>query len=237
MACKRSGVRIPIAPPRSKRQIRNPEPTVLGLVQQQKTATQQHDVPLRQPGSGSGTGRSCWHDLLKPHAKTDSERPDQEERSFPPSFDTCTGAGAWRVLAGDSCRLRNSSGHSCPTAPAGAVGEHRRGRAEPVAQQGRAGLALGAASLLSRRECGAPRRNWAHLGAAPPQRPAWTGRAAAHRSGPGRCPGERDCWRPARRPDPDASQMGRPGLGAVLLSAAIGLPGPAAGTGQTSLAT
>jgi len=42
-----------------------------GLVQQQNTAAQQHDVPVHQPELASSTGRSCWHSLLKPHTKTD----------------------------------------------------------------------------------------------------------------------------------------------------------------------
>ena len=88
-------------------------PPFTGLVQQQNTATQRHDVPVRRPGSGSGTRRSCWHDLLKAYAKTDPECPDQEERSFPTLFDPCTGAVAWRLLAGDSCRRRNGSGQLC----------------------------------------------------------------------------------------------------------------------------
>src|SRR6266536_363462 len=45
--------------------------------------------PVNRPqlgGSGSWLWHQagCWHDLLKPPAKTDPERPDQEERSFCP---------------------------------------------------------------------------------------------------------------------------------------------------------
>jgi hypothetical protein len=54
-----------------------------GLVQQQNTATQQDDVPVHEPGSGSSTGRGCWHDLLKPHAKTNSERLTRKNVPFP----------------------------------------------------------------------------------------------------------------------------------------------------------
>ena len=50
-------------------------PQFTGLVQQQNTATQQHDVPIGQPRSGSGAGRGGWHDLLRPHAKTGPAAP------------------------------------------------------------------------------------------------------------------------------------------------------------------
>jgi hypothetical protein len=89
---------------------RKPEPTVKGPGTAAKYSSAAARWPCPRPGSGSGRGRSCWHHLLKPPAKTDLERSDQEERSFPRSFDTCAGAIVWRGLAGDSCRQCNRSG-------------------------------------------------------------------------------------------------------------------------------
>jgi hypothetical protein len=114
-----------------------------------------------QPGAGSGTGQGCWHGPLKPHAKTDYGRLEQEERSLPHSIDTCTGAVAWRLLAGDSCRRGNGSGQV----------HFRRAVVLSVACL-RAGYARGAAwcagraSPAARRGYGAPRRNLAPLGCA-----------------------------------------------------------------------
>jgi hypothetical protein len=88
-------------------------------------------------------------------------RPDQEERSFPPSFDTCAGAVAWRLLATlAACATRQASHAAgllfcqlaclqtdCAMAQHGAP--FRAGR-------GQLGVKAG---------CGVPRRNLAHSGA------------------------------------------------------------------------
>jgi hypothetical protein len=126
-------------------------PRFTGLVQQQNTATQQFDVPLHRPGSGSGTGPGCWHDLLKPHAKMDSERLDQEERCLPPAFATCTGAGAWRVWAGDSCRFSNRSGQAVSCRACLAAGEPSADRRAERWRGMVRRFAPGAASSVSRR--------------------------------------------------------------------------------------
>ena len=161
MACKRSGVRIPVAPPRSERdkfEILSPEFT--GLVQQQNTATQQDDVPVRQPGSGSSTWRGCWHGLLKRHAKANSERLTRKDVPF------CThlplalapACGAFRPVTPAACATRQAS-HARPGRCS--VSSHDCRRTAPWPSMMRR-LAPGAASSVSRRGCGAPRRNLAH---------------------------------------------------------------------------
>jgi hypothetical protein len=102
----------------------------------------------------------CWHSRLKPEPGTDFGAHDQEERPIRPSVDTCPplvhGAGFLVTLA--ACATRQAS-HARPGRCS--VSSHDCRRTAPWPSMMRR-LALGAASSVARRGCGAPRRNLAH---------------------------------------------------------------------------
>ena len=73
MACKRSGVRIPIAPPQFRDIIRNPEPIGSEAWYSSKVPQRQRrEAPLPQSGYGPAAGEDCWHGLRRPDAGTAS---------------------------------------------------------------------------------------------------------------------------------------------------------------------
>ena len=145
-------------------------------------------------------GRGCWQWPAEAGSRTVLGRPDQEERSFPHSFDTCprcqrAAPSTWqhRPFPGDSCCLRNSSGHSCPAVLPGlsvlqvsmgadGLSRWRSTVRRACARRGKLGIP---ARVRRRGAIGRTRG---------PRCRARRGlrRMAAHRSGPGRCPGERD---------------------------------------------
>jgi hypothetical protein len=158
-----------------------------GLVQQQNTATQQDDVPVHEPGSGSSTGRGCWHDLLKPHAKTNSERLTRKNVPFPTPLTLALvpvrGAFQQMTLAAvatGQAKLYYRRAVGLPARmPAGGCA-------------GGAAWRAGRASRVARRGYAAPRRSLAPLGA-PPRRLARARWLAAHRPDHGRSVG-RAAW-------------------------------------------
>jgi hypothetical protein len=185
MACKRPGVRVPLAP-QVREIIRKPK----HWVQQQSTAAQRHDGLPSQPGSSPAPGRGLLTWPAEPRKlRRVLERPGQAECSIRRSVDTCPAARARRPFPDDSCRLRNRSGQPCPAGP---VVLTARMPADGLSR-GAAWCATGAASSVSRRGCCAPRRNSGPLGAR--RRSAGRGpkRVAAHGSGQGRCAG-RAVW-------------------------------------------
>ena len=105
----------------------------------------------------------CWHGRLNPEPGTVLGAVTRKKRPIRPSIDTCPAAGTWRPFPGDPCRLGNTSGQPCPPGCC-CVSSHACGRTAPWRSMVRR-LAPGAASSVSRRGCGAPRRNLAHPGA------------------------------------------------------------------------
>jgi hypothetical protein len=118
MACKRSGVRIPIAPPQFKGIIRNPKPQSSGVWYSSKVPQRQwREPPVPQSGYGPAGDEDCRHGLRRPDAGTASGFVTRQDASFA-ACDTCLAtvcepllAPRRRGFAGDSCRLcRRSAG-------------------------------------------------------------------------------------------------------------------------------
>jgi hypothetical protein len=168
--------------------IRNPEPTFRGSVQQRNTATQRHYVPpVRRDLAPLPDGKLlAWP--LEAGAEMGLERPDQEECSVPLTalhLPLCQRAAP---LAGDSCRLRNSSRQLPPTCRCGRSARPQAGWTGGAAL--RAGFAPGAIGSVFRREClrrGAIRHNSRRADAAPSAgqahdgAPDWPGNTPANR--------------------------------------------------------
>jgi hypothetical protein len=175
-------------------------PLFTSLVQQQSTATAAGRCTSSSRDLAPQPGRGCWQWPAEAGSRTVLGRPDQEERSFPHSFDTCprcqrAAPSTWphRPFPGDSCCLRNSSGHSCPAVLPGlsvlqvsmgadGLSRWRSTVRRACARRGKLGIP---ARVRRRGAIGRTRG---------PRCRARRGlrRVAAHRSGPGRCPGERD---------------------------------------------
>jgi hypothetical protein len=173
--------------PLSSTQVReiipNPEPTVHGPGTAAKYSNAAAQWPLRQPGSGPGTGRSCWHDQLKPPAKTDPQRPEQEERSFPSPLPLALlpAYGAfWPVTLAAGATCQPAMPGRAVVVPARMSADGLRHGAAWRADWRRARPAQCQGASVARRGA-----TWRILGA-PPRRQARAKRVTAHRSGGGR---------------------------------------------------
>ena len=189
MACKRSGVRIPLAP-----QVRSEIRTVRTASTAAKYSNAAGTIyGPASPDQALLPRLGCWHSQLKPGPGTGLRGRDQEERPIRPSIDSCPAAGTRRPFPGDPCRLGNTSGQPCP---AGLLLSARMPAEDCAMAQHGAPVSAGAASSVSRRGCGAPRRNLAHPGRA--TAPSGAGQALTAHGWPRSAPGGRHGWRRQR---------------------------------------